>query len=139
MADIKEIERAIETLTKADTRVVKIHHFCGAEIPYIEDNLKEPKHLAIQALTEMAEREKGCDVCNNAYKTRLGKLIFSMLEIEAKPIYYDGITIIPKNGWIQVTVGTLSFCPICGRDLRQNESNTDKYISDINSHGSEES
>lgn len=117
MADIKEIEKALSYLR------------CGAAGTNLSK--KSFEYIITQfelLLQEKLERTKGCNACKNDSITIHIPAFKAMAKFNEHMNHraYD-MKIKPP------------FCPHCGRDLKQHEINTDKYISEINSHESEES
>lgn len=97
-----EIERAIETL---EERFMTMS-MCG-DIEYCKAQ-NRALDIAIAALREQAEREKGCEYCNDQ-------------EVIAWDMCNDGI-VIESNGKMHMLSGgdweaEIDFCPMCGKRL----------------------
>jgi len=119
MADIKEIESVIEKAIKDNCEDCAEHNGTNR----LEVNCDEqscPHNIIIEALQEKLEREKGCEYCDN--------------EASEYACDSDGMMRICKGNehclpYIAVdndTYGTsdlfdISYCPMCGRDLRQSK------------------
>lgn len=77
---------------------------------WIDDKDAEAISLAIEALKEKAEREKGCEYCNKNFQHNYNWLIRDyMLNDKERPrieITGDGIAVIECD-----------YCPKCGRKL----------------------
>lgn len=81
---------------------------------WIDDKDAEAISLAIEALKEKAEREKGCEYCNKNFQHNYNWLIRDyMLNDKERPrieITGDGIAVIECD-----------YCPKCGRKLMSEE------------------
>jgi hypothetical protein len=126
MADIKEIEKAINHFNK----VVAGLKYLDKENVEHESNLKyyirernkrnrrklQYSRVALQVLQEKAEREKGCEYCRNEKKLLLTEntdiripTSRSIPQISIEGETYDGYSF--------CTGFKIDFCPMCGRKL----------------------
>lgn len=104
-----DIEKAIEQIKKADMELcVGLIKSGNQFIPKQSTPLMEAIDTAIQSLQEKAEREKGCEYCN-----------------EGKWFEEDGEGAFIKENYLTIksyaepdTIISINYCPMCGRKLR---------------------
>ena len=99
---MSEIGKAIETLAARSQFVADIN--LDAQVAY---------KLAIQALQEKAEREKGCEFCNNKLTKLLSRTGFGSF-IRLTPNKAEAFVLV--RGFLS-DYFEIEYCPMCGRKL----------------------
>ena len=127
MADIKEIESAIEWLKENLPPIEDYGEMVGAPAQYCgttyvyNDPCGYVFETAIETLQHEKERiecKKGCEYCNDLvslYEDNEGYIDIDKDSQELNIVYRS-------NGWDGGCYDksiNINFCPICGRDLRQ--------------------
>lgn len=73
---------------------------------------QETLELALSALHSQAEREKGCEYCNDGYDLEIGKCC-------EPDLYIEGNHLIALRYDEHDSKADISFCPMCGRPLKE--------------------